>query len=48
MPTRGLHDTEADFYPIVGRQTLGDEGWQQNIGLSKLLDNLGFHGEPVS
>jgi hypothetical protein len=35
--------TLKHLHPIVGRQTLRDEGWQQNVGFPESLDDLGFH-----
>ena len=43
MLRRGLQHGEAHFGPVIGREPVGDQRRQQDIGLAKLLDDLGFH-----
>jgi hypothetical protein len=43
MACSRLQDAQPHLYAIVGRQPLGNEGWEQNVGFAESLDDLGFH-----
>ena len=41
-----LQRAHANLDAVVGGEALRDQRWQQNVGLSELLDDLRFHELP--
>ncbi len=44
---RRLECAHPHLDAVVGGERIGDEGRQQNVGLTEMFDDLRFHGSPT-